>query len=181
VDLAVGLVDDTGIDGLSLAAVAASAGVAVPSLYKHIGSLADLRRAVAVVGLRRLARESAAVTVGRSGEEALRALAHGIRAFAAGHPGLYGATQVAPHADDPADSEQSTAAADVVAIVVAVLRGFSLPEPALVPAVRVVRSAIHGFVDLEAHGGFGLPEDLDDSFEVLLDVLTAGLRTANLT
>ena len=175
-DLAVGLVDTTGFDGLSLAAVAGEAGVAVPSLYKHIGSLADLRRAVAVVALQRLARGSAAATVGRSGEEALRALARAIRTFAAEHPGLYAATQEAPRSDDAVGAEHAAAAADAVAIVAAVLSGFGPGGPAAVPAVRTVRSAIHGFVDLEARGGFGLPDDLDDSFEVLLDVLTAGLR-----
>jgi AcrR family transcriptional regulator len=178
IDIAVRVVDETGIDGLSLAAVAADAGVAVPSLYKHVGSLADLRRGVAVVGIQQLARRAAAATVGRSGEDALRELGRAIRAFAAEHPGLYAATQVAPHADDPADSEQALAAGDAVAIIAAVLRGFGLPEPALVPAVRAVRSAVHGFVDLEAHGGFGLPDDLDRSFEVLLDVLVVGLRAA---
>jgi AcrR family transcriptional regulator len=175
-EIAVRIVDDSGIDGMSLAAVAAEAGVAVPSLYKHIGSLADLRRAVAVVALRELTRRAAAATVGRSGEDALRALGHAIRAFATERPGLYAATQVAPHADDAGDSEQLAAAADAVEIVAAVLRGFGLPEAMLVPAVRTVRSAVHGFVDLSAHAGFGLPDDLDRSFDTLLDVLVAGLR-----
>jgi AcrR family transcriptional regulator len=177
IDLAVRIVDDAGLDGLSLAAVAAEAGVAVPSLYKHIGSVGDLRRAVAVVALRELTRRAAAATVGRSGDAALRALGHALRAFATEHPGLYAATQVAPDAREPA-SEQALAAADAVEVVGAVLRGFGVPEPLLVPAVRTVRSALHGFVDLAAHGGFGLPDDLDSSFEVLLDVLVAGMRSA---
>ncbi|MDP9028475.1 MAG: TetR family transcriptional regulator, partial [Actinomycetota bacterium] len=59
-DIAVALVDSApnGFAGLTLAAVAARAGVAVPSLYKHIGSLAELRRAVALVGLSELLRRS---------------------------------------------------------------------------------------------------------------------------
>jgi hypothetical protein len=38
------------------------------------------------------------------------------------------------------------------------------------------RSAIHGFVALEAGGGFGMPDDVDRSFEALLDMLVAGVR-----
>jgi hypothetical protein len=34
---------------------------------------------------------------------------------------------------------------------------------------------LHGFVSLEASGGFGLPDDVDESFETLIDVLVAGL------
>jgi Tetracyclin repressor-like, C-terminal domain len=40
-----------------------------------------------------------------------------------------------------------------------------------------VRSAAHGFAVLEAAGGFGFPEDLDASYERLIDMITAGLRS----
>ena len=43
------------------------------------------------------------------------------------------------------------------------------------PLIRTVRSALHGFVSLEASGGFGLPDDVDASFETLVDVLIAGM------
>jgi len=59
--------------------------------------------------------------------------------------------------------------------VAAVLRGFGLPADSEVDAVRAARSAIHGFVQLEAGNGFGMPEDVDHSFEVLLGVLIAGI------
>ena len=184
-DLAVDLVDSTpnGFAGLTLAAVATRAGVAVPSLYKHVGSLADLRRSVALVGMSELLRRSSAATVGRAREDALRALGREIRSFAGEHPGLYAATQLAPKIDDALDVQShdlaalalAQTAADTVAVVSSVLRGFGLPEQRSVDAVRATRAAIHGFVELEAHGGFGLPDDVDHSFEALLDVLIAGI------
>lgn len=173
VDLGVRLADERGFEALTLAAVAAEAGVAVPSLYKHIGSLADLRAAVTLRGLEELAERSAAASVGVAGPAALRALAAAIRRFAAERPGLYSATQVAV----PDDPTLAAAAARAVAIVEAVLAGFGLPEASQVDAVRAVRAAIHGFVVLERNGGFGLPEDPDDSFDALLAVLIAGLPT----
>ncbi len=181
-DLAVELVDSTpdGFTTLTLAAVAARAGVAVPSLYKHVTSLADLRRSVALVGLNELLRRSSAATVGRAGADALRALGREIRAFAGGHPGLYAATQIAPDLDDQSDDPASLAlartAADLVGLVGAVLRGFGLPDSRTVDAVRATRASIHGFVELEAHGGFGMPDDVDRSFESLLDMLVAGVE-----
>jgi AcrR family transcriptional regulator len=172
VDLAVALVDDEGLGALTLAAVAGRAGVAVPSLYKHIGSLAELRAAVALVGVRELVRVSSAATVGLAADDALRAVGHGIRDFARRHPGLYAATQVAPGDD----AELAAAAADAVGVMAAVLRGFGLPAERSVDAIRAARSAIHGFVTLEAGGGFGMPDDVDHSFEALLDLLVAGVR-----
>ncbi|MFC5501996.1 TetR/AcrR family transcriptional regulator [Lysinimonas soli] len=183
-ELAVELVDSTpdGFDGLTLAAVAGRAGVAVPSLYKHVGSLADLRRSVALVGMAELLRRSTASTEGRVREDALRALGRAIRRFAAEHPGLYAATQIAPRFEpgdgdvgDPVWLALAQAATDTVDVVSSVLLGFGLPEQRTVDAVRATRAAIHGFVELEAHGGFGMPDDVDRSFEALLDVLVAGI------
>ena len=173
VDIAVELVDTDGYAALTLAAVAGRAGVAVPSLYKHIGSLAALRSAVALVGGRELGRRIAAATVGRAGDDALRALGREVRAFSRQHPGLYAATQIAPDADD---LELIQAAADAIEVIAAVLRGFDLPEERSIDAIRATRAAIHGFVSLEAGHGFGMPDDVDRSFEALLDMLVAGVR-----
>ncbi len=171
-DLAVELADRDGFGALSLAAVAGRAGVAVPSLYKHVASLADLRAAVALVAITELTRRSATATVGRSGEEALRALGRSIREFAHAHPGLYAATQLASD-----DSSLALAQGDAVAIVSAVLRGFGLSDARMVDAVRATRATVHGFVQLEANGGFGMPDDVGASFEALLDILVAGVSS----
>jgi AcrR family transcriptional regulator len=176
VDLAVELVDSEGLPALTLVAVAGRAGVAVPSLYKHVESLAALRSAVSLVAVRELSRRSAAATVGLAGDDALRGLGREIRAFASEHPGLYAATQVAPTSASD-DLALAQAAADTVAIAAAVLRGFGLPDDRAVDAIRATRSAIHGFVALEAGGGFGMPDDVDRSFEALLDMLAAGVRS----
>jgi AcrR family transcriptional regulator len=173
VDLAVQLVDDDpeGLAGLTLAAVAQKAGVAVPSLYKHVGSLAELRSAVTAVGLRELTRRASTAAIGVAGEEALFALGRAIRAFALEHPGLYAASQVAPRTD----VDLMAIGADTAEVVAAVLRGFGLPPEREVDAVRATRAAVHGFVALEAGGGFGLPDDVERSFDALLSVLAAGI------
>ncbi|MFE5307643.1 TetR/AcrR family transcriptional regulator [Isoptericola sp. NPDC056605] len=165
----------TGLADLTLAKVAASAGVATPSLYKHVGSLAALRREVALVALEELTTTSAAATVGRAGPDALRALARAWRDYALAHPGRYAAVQLAPDPDAPEDAGHRTAAARVVALVGAVLHGFGLPDDRTIDAVRVVRAGVHGFVVLELGGGFRLPEDLDRSFDALVDMLVAGV------
>ena len=56
------------------------------------------------------------------------------------------------------------------------LRGFGLPDDRTVDAIRTARSALHGFVVLEAGGGFGMPDSVDRSFEALLDTVVAGIR-----
>ena len=55
------------------------------------------------------------------------------------------------------------------------LRAWELEGDDAIHAVRIVRSALHGFVSLELNGGFGLPLDLDETFARLVDVLAKGL------
>lgn len=180
VDVALDVVDvggRTGFADLTLAAVASAAGVSTPSLYKHVTSLASLRRDIAVRAVAEVVRTTAGATVGRSGPDAIRALGHAMRDYARAHPGRYAATQVAADPDDPDDAPLAAAGADAVAVLGAVVAGAGVPEDRLVDAVRILRSAVHGFVTLELDLGFRLPDDLDTSFDALLDVVVAGLVT----
>ncbi|TNC48394.1 TetR/AcrR family transcriptional regulator [Mumia zhuanghuii] len=165
----------TGFADLTLAAVASAAGVSTPSLYKHVPSLAALRRDIAVRAVEETVRTTARATIGRSGPEAVRALGHAIRDYAREHPGRYAAVQVAADPDDPDDAPLADAGADAVAVLAAVVRGAGVADDRLVDAVRILRSAVHGFVTLELDLGFRLPDDLDASFDALLDVVVTGL------
>ncbi|WP_402466977.1 TetR/AcrR family transcriptional regulator [Isoptericola aurantiacus] len=180
VRIALEIVDDGGTDGftnLSLAQVAARAGVSAPSLYKHVRSLGALRRDVAVVAVRELDATITRAVVGRSGPDALRGLAHALRDHARAHPGRYEATQVAPDPEDPEAAEHRAVAQDVVATIAAALRGFRLSETATIDAVRALRAGVHGYVVLELAGGFRLPQDVDHSFDALIDMLVTGIET----
>jgi AcrR family transcriptional regulator len=173
VRLAVEVVDaggPTGFADLTLAKVAAKAGV-----DKHVGSLADLRREVTVIAVQELTAAATSATVGRAGPDALRELATAWRAYALDHPGRYAATQIGPDPDDPADATLRDVAAESVQVVIAVLRGFGLPDDRVIDAVRAVRAGIHGFVTLELGGGFRMRDDVDQSFTVLLDMIVAGV------
>ena len=92
--------DEVGLEQLTLAAVAQRFGVALPSLYKHIEGLDGLQRDLAVLGMQHLAAALSRAAVGRSGREALEAVAHAYRKFAKERPGLYTATMRAPSPDD---------------------------------------------------------------------------------
>jgi AcrR family transcriptional regulator len=156
---------------LSLAALAQRLGVKVPSLYKHVGGLEDLHRRLALAGAADLTAALGDATVGWSGRDALRACAVAYRGYAKKHPGRYAAIQRAP---DPADTELSAAGERLVRLLYSVLRGYGLDEGGTVHATRAVRSALHGFVTLEAAGGFGLQYDAEESYDRLVDLLDAG-------
>jgi Tetracyclin repressor-like, C-terminal domain len=60
--------------------------------------------------------------------------------------------------------------------VFSVLSGYGLTRADAIDATRALRAALHGFVQLEAVGGFGLPQDVDRSFARLVELLDAALR-----
>jgi AcrR family transcriptional regulator len=173
VDEAARIADADGLSEVTLARVAATLGVRAPSLYNHVEGRGGLMRLVSLRGSSALGETLRDAGVGRAGADAVRALGHAYRDFARRHPGLYAATVRAPAADD---TEAKEAAARVVSVVVAVLAGFGLEGDLALHHVRVIRSGLHGFVTIEAAGGWGLPLDLDESFELLLATLIAGLE-----
>ena len=175
---AAAVADETGIEGLTLARVAARLNVRAPSLYNHVRGLDGLRRDLATFGATELAARLARAAVGKAGDAAVAALAAAYRAFAHERPGCYDALQRPP---DPDDEQAVRAANEVVTIVVDVLGAYDLRGDDALHAVRGFRSLLHGFVALEAAGGFGLPLDLDESFRRLVATFLAGLRATRAT
>jgi AcrR family transcriptional regulator len=169
---AAALADEVGWEQLTLAGLAARLGVRLPSLYKHIDSLDGLRRDIAVLALGELGAAMGGAAVGRGGGDALRAVAAAYRAYAHEHPGRYAATVRAPAPDD---AEHTAVADAVLRTVFAVLAGYRLTGDDAVDATRALRAALHGFVVLEAGGGFGMPVDVDRSYARLVDGLDATL------
>lgn len=165
VDAAVAIVDEESADALTLSRVARELGVKPPSLYNHVSGLESLRRDVGLRATIALGDELGSAVMGRSGHDAVRAVADTFRSFAAAHPDLYElSTQARPD-----DEEYAQAAFDAVEPVVAVLRSYGLDDTETIHAARMLRAALHGFASLERAGGFGLDVDVDESFSRLVD------------
>jgi AcrR family transcriptional regulator len=168
------LADAEGLDALTLSRVAAELGVRPPSLYNHVDSLAGLLRGLSLAAVGELGAAITAAAVGLSREYALRSVAVAFRSYAKEHPGRYAATVRAPARGD---TEAEAAAAGAVGPMVAVIGGWGIEGEDAVHLVRVVRSALHGFVSIELGGGFGLPLDLDRSFDLLADSLVVAIES----
>lgn len=173
-DAAAELADAHGIEGVTLARLAARLGVRSPSLYNHVDGLPDVRKRLAVHGIERLRDALLKATAGRSGDEAVHALSKAYLNLARNHPGLYESSVLAP---DPQDTDIQKATTEVLRIVVQVFQEFGLEDDKALHAVRSLRSLLHGFASLERRGGFALPLDLDQSLAFAVDTFLAGIRT----
>jgi AcrR family transcriptional regulator len=172
VEAAVKLIDEEGIDQLSLGRLAERLGVRTPSLYNHVAGLSGLKHDLALYCLHDLLDRVLLATVGKSRAEAIFALANAYRAYAGEAPGRYALTLQAP---DPADQEVQAVAQQIVDVIRAVLAPYRLSEEDAIHAIRGLRSLVHGFISLEVAGGFGMPVDQDASFHWLINLYIAGL------
>ena len=168
------LADEAGPDHLTLAALAARLGVRQPSLYKHVASLDSLHQLIAQRAKVEFGDVLGRVAIGRSRDDALVAMAYAWRAWARDHPGRY---QIGQRAPAPGDADHLAVANRVVAVMTAVMAGYGLDGDDAIDAVRAYRSALHGFVSLEASGGFGMPVSVDRSFGRLVHALVRAISS----
>ena len=175
VDAALELLESERNEALTLNSLAKKLGIQSPSLYNHIDGLPGLYRELALRNAQLLGDRSSQAVIGKSGSQAVLALAEAYRAYIKENPGLYMASLQASANRPEANEELRMAEQRVVVVCLAVLASFHLEGEDGLHAVRGLRSLVHGFATLEIAGGFGLPLDCDESFRRLVEMFIRGL------
>jgi AcrR family transcriptional regulator len=176
VQAAVELVEAEGLEALSLGRLARQLNVQTPSLYNHIDGLPGLYRELALMSTRDLGERFGNAAIGKSGSDAVLAIAEAYRTYVKDHYGLYSTGIRSSGQQTPIDVELQAAQERVVQIALAVVGSFGLHGESALHAVRGLRGIVHGFATLEVAGGFGLPLDCDESFQQLIKMFIAGLQ-----
>jgi AcrR family transcriptional regulator len=156
VDGALTFLDREGWDSLTINALATQLGTKGPSLYNHVDSLEDLRRAVRIRVIDDIIMMLNRVGEGRFRDDAVLVMAGAYRSYAHHHPGRYSAfTRMPLGGDDP---EYTAATRNAAAPVIAVLSSYGLDGEDAFFAALEFWSALHGFVLLEMTG---VMDDID--------------------
>lgn len=174
IDAAVELADEVGLEQLTLAELAARLGIRPPSLYNHIDGVEGLRRDLALRGARAIAAAIEPLRSSQHADDSLRAVCSSYRTFSLEHPGLYAATTDVENL--VADAEVWSAITVIIDQLGSTLTEMGIPSEKHITVIRAIRSTLHGFVTLEQAGGFGELEEIDESFELMIDFLIAGAR-----
>lgn len=168
------VIDRGSLEALTVAAVAQELNVGSPALYNHVDNLDDLRHEVAVHATRDLTNALRDAVLGHAGDDAIATMAHTYRDFAVRHPARYASTLLPPKRSDDDLARATGELIDIFARVIAA--GYGLRGEAALHGARTTRSAIHGFVSLEAIDAFTTAGDTDASFEHLISTVIAGLK-----
>lgn len=167
------MADKNGIASVTLKALAEELNVKSPSLYKHISGLEDLNKELMLYGWKMLETEAIRNAVGKSKDEAIRAIFYAYRNFVKRHPGLFEAMQWYNMYRSEKDLE---ATAGIVEVLFQVLDGYDLVEDQKVHLVRMFRGFLQGFLNVECHGGYGNPMSIEQSFDFALGIILGGIH-----
>jgi AcrR family transcriptional regulator len=167
------LVNQRGLDDLSMSELAQALKVRTPTLYSHVAGIQEVKRLLALHGLAELDSAMARATIGLSGPDAVRAVLNAYREFVEKNPGLYAATVPTP---PRSDREWSAAVDRLMDTFLACLQHYGLRWPEKVHALRGLRSLLHGFVSLESSGALKHPVNRNDSFAWLVESFLAALE-----
>ncbi|MEA2820360.1 MAG: hypothetical protein QOJ86_2364 [Bradyrhizobium sp.] len=141
-------------------------------LGDRISTLPEMRRILAVKGYQGLRRRIENDIEGKSGLDALRAMAFAMRSYALERPGLSAATFRAAVTDSP---EWRAALTELSQTVFCVFADIGLVGEAAQHALRVLRSFVRGYVLNEMAASFLEPLDYQESFELGIEMFILGL------
>ncbi|MDU2064918.1 MAG: TetR-like C-terminal domain-containing protein [Sporomusaceae bacterium] len=173
IETAAAIADHTGLETVTLTAVAAKLGVQKPSLYNHIDSLAHLKQSLSIFAVRKMQQRISQAAIGKAKNDAIKAIAREYRTFAHERPGLYSAIVATPNRENK-DLQQ--ALQDLMSVIRTVLNGYNLDEDNTTHALRGLRSVMHGFLSLEAAGWFIQKADKEDSYEQMIATFLYGIE-----
>jgi AcrR family transcriptional regulator len=163
------LLEERGMDALTMHDVADAVGVRAPSLYKRVRGRSDLLRLI----LEDMADELTAALDAAAGSgdpvTDLRAMTATYRRLAHSSPVTY-TLMHAPHAVPGATARSVRSSATFLRIV-AEIAG---PRHAL-PAARTIVAWAHGFITMELAGAFRLGGDIEQAWDFGLDRILAAI------
>ena len=160
-DTARRLLDEEGIEALTLGRIARELGIKTPSLYKHFASRRQLEALLIADGL----REHSEVLEATGPD--LESIAAAYRSFALAHPQLYRLMTARPlPRDELPDGLEARAAAPLQR---------ALGDPDL---ARAAWACAHGMVQLELAGRFPVDADLDAAWEKAIRALQSAAADA---
>jgi hypothetical protein len=140
---------------------------------EKIATIPQMRNILAVKGYRGLRRRIADDVEGKSGPDALRAMADAMRNFALEQPGLSAATFRNAESASP---DWQEASAELFQIAHQVFAQVNLESEQAHQALRILRSFVRGFVISEMAASFFVePSEYQQAFDQGIDVFICGL------
>lgn len=167
------IIEQEGLDRLSLSRLAAALGVKAPSLYKHVKNKAAIIAAVNQRTYHNLTNDVLSQTdVIEQPYDRIVTIAQTYRRYALEHPVLY---ELAFTSEDRGDEDVMVSLALPLQALVAQISG----ENHALEALRGLWALIHGYVMLEINQQMRRGGNLDETFELVVKTYLQGWRISH--
>lgn len=168
------IADRDGLENVSMKTLAQELGIRSPSLYNHISSLEELRRRLMLFGWRELEQRLLRSAEGTSGWEAFREMCRCFYSYAVERPGVFNAML---WYNKYVSSDTMTATAEFFDYFYNFTESAGISRENSEHILRTLRGFLEGFALLVNNGAFGHSASIDESFELSLDILIAGIKS----
>lgn len=173
VEKAAQLANQIGLDDIQLKTLAESLNIQPPSLYNHIKGLDDLRHELMLYGWRHLEERMLEAVVGVSGYAAWEAMCRAFYGYATENPGVFSAML---WYNKYRDDETQRVTERLFSTMFQITAALGISEENCNHLIRTFRAFLEGFCLLVNNSAFGHSLPVEDSFDLSLKVLTAGMK-----
>ena len=168
------LANDVGLEKITLKALANDLNIQPPSLYSHIRGLEDLKKELMLYGWLQMEDQILEAVAGISGYDAIKVICRTFVKYATTNPGVFNAMLWYNKFEN---DEANNATKKLFSVVFKVFSSLKISQEDSDHLMRTFRSFLEGFALLVNHKAFGNPISINESFELSLKVLMAGMKT----
>jgi AcrR family transcriptional regulator len=167
------ILEEDGLDAVTMASVASRVGVRAPSLYKHVRDREELLVAMIGAAADELRDVVTAAASGAPDDvpSQVAAVADAYRAFARRTPRAASLLYMDFGPDLTVPQERLAEAARPIVELAGAIAG----ERNALPAARVLTAFVHGFTSMESAGAFRMGGDIDAAYRLGIAAIVRGL------
>ena len=167
------LVNNIGLDNLSLKLIAKNLNIKSPSLYNHISSLEEIKEKLMLYGWKQMEEKIIDSTIGVSGYDALRNMCNAFYEYSTNNKGVFTAML---WYNKYKNEELNIATTKLFNIIFKILKPLNISEDNINHIIRTLRSFLEGFSLLVNNNAFGNPISIKDSFDLSLEIIINGIK-----
>lgn len=175
VEKAAQLANQIGLENIQLKTLAESLNIQSPSLYNHIKGLDDLHHELMLYGWRKMEEKMLEVSaeVGDNGYVAWEAICRAFYSYATENPGVFSAML---WYNKYHDNETQKVTERLFSTCFQITSALGISEDNCNHLIRTFRAFLEGYCLLVNNGSFGHELSVEDSFNLSLQVLIAGMK-----
>ncbi|MCI7768643.1 MAG: WHG domain-containing protein [Oscillospiraceae bacterium] len=167
------LANENGLESVTIKELADSLKVRSPSLYNHIASLDELKKELMLFGWRQAEERLVSSARGMEGYDAIRRMCREFYAYATENKGVFSAML---WYNKYTDESSMSATSGLFSAIYESMESIGISRERAEHLIRTLRGFLEGYSLLVNNGAFGHPANIDESFEISLDILIEGIK-----